>query len=86
MDKSFWKYMVVRGCDAFEARRFFDNEKDVYKDAEFEDRENPDWPFKPVWCFYRLGGTVTVLPDRRQVHIGGEHEDYYDPDFCIYNG
>jgi len=25
------------------------------------------------------------LPDGRTVCIGGEHEDYYDPDFCIYN-
>lgn len=25
------------------------------------------------------------MPDGRAVHIGGEHEDYYDPDFFIYN-
>jgi len=25
------------------------------------------------------------LPDGRLVSVGGEHEDYYDPDFCIYN-
>jgi hypothetical protein len=36
-------------------------------------------------CFSRFGGTVTKLPDGRFVHIGGEHEDFYDPDFCIYN-
>jgi hypothetical protein len=32
-----------------------------------------------------MGMTTTALPDGRNVCIGGEHEDYYDPDFCIYN-
>lgn len=38
-----------------------------------------------VWCFQRLGQTRTPLPDGREVWIGGEHEDWYDADFCIYN-
>jgi hypothetical protein len=29
--------------------------------------------------------TRTRLPDGRIVCVAGEHEDYYDPDFCIYN-
>jgi hypothetical protein len=28
---------------------------------------------------------LTPLKDGRFVQIGGEHEDFYDPDFCIYN-
>lgn len=39
----------------------------------------------PIWTFDRMGATRTELPDGRVVCIGGEHEDYYDPDFCIYN-
>ena len=39
----------------------------------------------PVWCADRFGQSLTLLPDGRAVQIGGEHEDYYDPDFCIYN-
>jgi hypothetical protein len=39
----------------------------------------------PMWCFERFGKSETALPDGRVVHIGGEHEDYYDPDFYIYN-
>lgn len=27
----------------------------------------------------------TPLPDGRTIFVGGEHEDYYDPDFYIYN-
>ncbi len=39
----------------------------------------------PVWCFQRFGRTLTALADGRYVEIAGEHEDFYDPDFCIYN-
>jgi hypothetical protein len=39
----------------------------------------------PMWCFDRFGKSETALRDGRVVHIGGEHEDYYDPDFFIYN-
>lgn len=39
----------------------------------------------PTWCFDRMGQTETQLPDGRLVYVGGEHEDYYDPDFHIYN-
>lgn len=39
----------------------------------------------PTWCFDRYGQTTTVLDDGRTIYIAGEHEDFYDPDFCIYN-
>lgn len=39
----------------------------------------------PMWCFDRFGRSETTLADGRVVHIGGEHEDHYDPDFFIYN-
>ena len=32
-----------------------------------------------------MGRTYTRLADGRVVYVGGEHEDSYDPDFCIYN-
>lgn len=38
-----------------------------------------------IWCFDRFGMSTTQLPDGRWVQIAGEHEDWYDPDFCIYN-
>jgi len=40
---------------------------------------------EPIWCFSRFGTSFTELPDGKFVQIGGEHEDYYDPDFYIYN-
>ncbi len=39
----------------------------------------------PGWCFDRLGQTATQLPGGQTVFIAGEHEDFYDPDFYIYN-
>jgi hypothetical protein len=39
----------------------------------------------PIWTFDRMGATRTELPDGQIVYIGGEHEDWYDPDFHIYN-
>lgn len=40
---------------------------------------------KSLWGFGRMGQSQTVLPDGRMVLIGGEYEDYYDPQFAIYN-
>jgi hypothetical protein len=39
----------------------------------------------PTWSFDRFGQSVTELSDGRKIYIGGEHEDHYMPDFCIYN-
>ncbi len=38
-----------------------------------------------TWTNARFGQSCTPLPDGRVVRIAGEHEDYYDPDFFIYN-
>jgi hypothetical protein len=32
-----------------------------------------------------FGRTTNILDDGRIIEIGGEHEDSYDSDFCIYN-
>jgi ankyrin repeat protein len=39
----------------------------------------------PGWSADRFGQSLTLLPDGRAIQIAGEHEDFYDPDFCIYN-
>lgn len=64
--------MVRMGWTAFQARKAFDPAGDMLAGG-------------PVWCFDRFGQTRTALPDGRVICIGGEHEDYYDPDFHIYN-
>lgn len=41
---------------------------------------------KPGWNFgERFGQSRTALDDGSSVLIGGEYEDFYDPDFYIYN-
>lgn len=66
-----WHWLVRTRWSAFQANEIF---------------KGPS-PFDsgPMWCFDRFGKSETTLPDGRVVHIGGEHEDFYDPDFFIYN-
>ncbi|WP_310484021.1 hypothetical protein [Chamaesiphon sp. VAR_48_metabat_403] len=77
MEVDFWNAMVSSGCDAYSASQIFDDL------PQFDDLDKLNC--QPVWCNKRMGQTVTELPDGRIVKIAGEHEDYYDPDFCIYN-
>lgn len=70
MNLPFWREMVRTGITAYQAKKQFGDEGD-YSHA--------------VWCFRRFGTSFTALPDGRFVQIAGEHEDFYDPDFCIYN-
>ena len=70
MSVPFWQEMVRAGISAYEAK------------VQFDDATNMT---AATWCFDRFGMSFTELPDGRFVQIGGEHEDFYDPDFCIYN-
>lgn len=71
MEIAFWEWMV-RKCE-----------------GPYRVRELFSVPFKPedgpIWTFSRMGATRTGLPDGRMISVGGEYDDYYDPDFCIYN-
>ena len=69
MNEPFWESMIRSGVSAYEARM-------IYGGGEGD---------TPVWCAQRFGQSMTFLPDGRIIQIGGEHEDFYDEDFCIYN-
>ena len=71
MQKEHWEWMVRRGDSAYSAK------KDIGLENVFT--SGPDW------CFERFGMSRTQMPDGRIICIAGEHEDFYDPDFCIYN-
>jgi hypothetical protein len=72
MDFEFWKDMIRTGGNAYSARTHFgDGSPFTHPGA--------------VWCFDRFGSSLVHLSEGRFVQIGGEHEDYYDPDFFIYN-
>ncbi len=72
ISEPFWDHMIRSGSQACAGRK-----------------GPPGSNFKedgaPVWCADRFGQSLTFLPDGRMVQVGGEHEDHYDPDFCIYN-
>ncbi len=71
MNNAFWEWCVYSTESAYGANNHFDGPSSMDSG--------------PCWCFQRMGQTTTVLPDGRVVYIAGEHEDYYDPDFYIYN-
>ncbi|HMB77048.1 MAG TPA: ankyrin repeat domain-containing protein, partial [Kiloniellaceae bacterium] len=72
VENAFWLEMVRRGVSGHEGHCLFgEGERDCSAPA--------------VWCFQRFGMSTTKLADGRWLQIAGEHEDFYDPDFCIYN-
>jgi ankyrin repeat protein len=71
MDEPFWVGMIRAGVSAYTAACHFDGQR--------------RWDEPAVWCAKRFGQSISFLPDGRIVQVAGEHEDSYDPDFCIYN-
>ncbi|MFK8017674.1 MAG: ankyrin repeat domain-containing protein [Gammaproteobacteria bacterium] len=71
MHSRFWMAMIMSGAGAYRATDQFQGPSSL--DAG------------PVWCAERFGQSYTPLEDGRVIEIGGEHEDSYDSDFCIYN-
>lgn len=67
----FWEGMIRAGISAYQRVQRFSDAANALR--------------QPVWCAQRFGQSFTILPDGRIVQIGGEHEDSYDQDFCIYN-
>jgi hypothetical protein len=67
-----WLYLIKTGAGPYAVRQLYNNQ---VEEAEA----------KKGWTFERLGRTETVLNDGTRIFIGGEYDDYYDPDFHIYN-
>lgn len=71
LDNPLWQWLVRTRWSAFQANEQF-NGPSAFSAGT-------------MWYFDRFGISRTPLPDARVVHIGGEHEDFYGPDFCIFN-
>ncbi len=71
MNNPVWEWLIRSKLNAYQANERLDGPS------------GPD--VGPGWCFDRYGQSSTHLPDGRDVLIAGEHEDFYDSDFCIYN-
>jgi ankyrin repeat protein len=70
MVEPFWEGMIRAGISAYAAGQCYVGQVEAIR--------------SPVWCAERFGQSITFLPDGRIVQIGGEHEDSYMSDFCIY--
>lgn len=66
-----WKWMIQNNCSGYHLNDLMEGP------SSFDNG--------PVWTMDRFGMSGTLLPNGDKVFIGGEHEDYYDPDFNIYN-
>lgn len=75
-----WEWMVRTGKDPYWVRSQLGVSAHLRKCKTAQGAES-----HPDWCFDRFGMTRTRMSDGRIICIGGEHEDSYDPDFCIYN-
>lgn len=71
MNVAFWNAMTRSGVNAYSAREKFNDT--ALRSSSI------------VWCNQRFGKSLTSLPDGRSIEIGGEHEDFSDHDFFIYN-
>ncbi len=71
MNNPLWEWLVETGHGPYPVNQHFEGP--------------PSTEAGPGWTNERFGQSRTSLPDGRIVLIAGEHEDYYDPDFFIYN-
>jgi ankyrin repeat protein len=71
IDEPFWSAMIRAGVNGYAGNKAYNGRSSMDEG--------------PVWCAQRFGQSFTPLPDGRIVQVAGEHEDYYDPDFYIYN-
>lgn len=71
MNNPVWTWLIETGHSAYMANQLLGADTDCDE--------------SPAWCFDRFGQSLTELPDGRKILIAGEHEDFYDPDFNIYN-
>ncbi len=72
MTNPVWAWLIRSRISAWQAAQYFPEPAEETTEL-------------PGWCFDRFGQSSTRLPDGRTVFIAGEHEDYYDSDFRIYN-
>ncbi len=77
INNPFWEWEIRQGLDG---ANIYPSK--VRRELGIESGEEA---FIPTWTFGRMGQTETVLADGTRVFIAGEYEDWYDPDFQIYN-
>ncbi len=89
MNFPFWKAMVTAGVTAWTAKDHFDDlemsDGLIKPPASGQRVAKKEFKRDEIFCFRRFGKSINELSDGRIIEIAGEHEDHYDPNFCIYN-
>jgi hypothetical protein len=84
IENPLWEHIIRHRIGGYAVRNEFGDKRQPHPRSKstsaYREQENG-----PVWSWDRMGRTSTTLPDGRVVHVAGEHEDFYDPDFCIFN-
>lgn len=84
IENALWEHIMRNGLGGYSVRKEFGDTRRPHPKSDatsaYREQENG-----PVWSWDRMGRTTTTLADGRVVHVAGEHEDFYDPDFCIFN-
>lgn len=75
---NFYSEMILTNACPFKVNKQIPNEI-------FEPSNEKGKKHKLLWTNDRLGQLTLELNDGRVLAIGGEHEDFYDPHFCIFN-
>ncbi len=81
LSNPYWQAIVHYNLDAYEIANVLGLQIEWDTEIGLENR----WKVPPLWSMWRMGQSRTLLPDGREVLIGGEYEDFYDPQFFIYN-
>ena len=84
VENAIWERAIRENWSGYQLRTFL-GIKSSRLGRDFSHSDYREAEPGPSWSWLRYGRTSTPLPDGRVIHIAGEHEDYYDPDFCIYN-
>jgi hypothetical protein len=83
VENELWEMVVRRNWSGYQLGEHLNIRRQACLNPSLSSyRETEPGPF---WSWQRFGRSRTPLPDGRVIHIAGEHEDSYDPDFCIYN-
>lgn len=85
LENPLWEEAASNEWSGYQLRQQLHQDGSSGDRHDFSDSSYRDSVPGPYWSWQRFGRTSTALPDGRMIHIAGEHEDAYDPDFCIYN-
>lgn len=81
----YWQWVIKHQLSPYDILDIIPNINPKLAEKRHFDEKSPTDKLPPLWSFQRMGQSRTLLPDGREILIGGEFDDFYDPNFCIFN-